>query len=264
MIPTFFNILQESEAQLVKKENISKCNKPNQKQLNRNRYQALFNKRLGVRKPTLLKKNKFPTSNRLACYKEECQRVFDLQNKVLSSQEILSTDDESSDGSGTDVEEMGKAVEDILSKNKTYTEISLEREEQERLELKKMFTSESDAGNSSQNQKKKVKSEEKTSRAHSNRILNIYRTFLKNGQQETRKETVRLPAVIDEYIKIRSLIESNTTSNGYPQYQIFPKSENTNSFTTDTKMLHNEEFINNDGKTKIRISSKSLQVTKNN
>lgn len=58
-------------------------------------------------------------------YKEECQRIFDLQNRVLSSCEVLSTDEgESSDEEdGSDIEEMGKNIEHMLANKKTSLQV---------------------------------------------------------------------------------------------------------------------------------------------
>lgn len=59
-------------------------------------------------------------------YKEECQRIFDLQNRVLASAEVLSTDEgESSDEDSSDIEEMGKNIENMLSNKKTSTQVLL-------------------------------------------------------------------------------------------------------------------------------------------
>lgn len=59
-------------------------------------------------------------------YKEECQRIFDLQNRVLSSHELLSTDEgESFDEEDcSDIEEMGKNIENMLSNKKTSTQVN--------------------------------------------------------------------------------------------------------------------------------------------
>ncbi|VDP93332.1 unnamed protein product [Echinostoma caproni] len=57
---------------------------------------------------------KFARGNRLSmgeqvrCYKEECQRIFDLQNRVLSNPELLSSDEEVS--SEEDEDETGEAT----------------------------------------------------------------------------------------------------------------------------------------------------------
>lgn len=60
-------------------------------------------------------------------YKEECQRIFDLQNRVLSSHELLSTDEgESFDEEDcSDIEEMGKNIENMLSNKKTSTQVNI-------------------------------------------------------------------------------------------------------------------------------------------
>lgn len=58
-------------------------------------------------------------------YKEECQRIFDLQNRVLASAEVLSTDEGSSEeeDNDSDMEEKGKYIENILANKKTSTQV---------------------------------------------------------------------------------------------------------------------------------------------
>lgn len=57
-------------------------------------------------------------------YKEECQRIFELQNRVLSSTEVLSTDEaESSASEESDLEEMGKNLENMLANKKTTEQV---------------------------------------------------------------------------------------------------------------------------------------------
>lgn len=57
---------------------------------------------------------KFARGNRLSmgeqvrCYREECQRIFDLQNRVLSNPELLSSDEEVS--SEEDEDEAGESA----------------------------------------------------------------------------------------------------------------------------------------------------------
>lgn len=62
----------------------------------------------------------------LARYKEECQRIFDLQNRVLASEEVLSTDEGSSEeeDNDSDMEEKGKYIENILANKKTTSQVS--------------------------------------------------------------------------------------------------------------------------------------------
>ena len=58
-------------------------------------------------------------------YKEECQRIFDLQNRVLASEEVLSTDEGSSEEeeNDSDMEEKGKYIENILANKKTTSQV---------------------------------------------------------------------------------------------------------------------------------------------
>ncbi|KAH1004133.1 transcription initiation factor TFIID subunit 1 isoform X2 [Dendroctonus ponderosae] len=143
--------------------------------------------------------NRFSIAEHQERYKEECQRIFDLQNRVLASEEVLSTDEgeSSEDESDEDIEEMGKNIENMLANKKTSTQLSLEREEQERQELRKMIME----GDKERKEKKKDEDESQ----EQGRILKIMRTFKNtDGKEYTRVEYVRKPAVIDAYVKIRT------------------------------------------------------------
>uniref|UniRef100_T1HCU3 Transcription initiation factor TFIID subunit 1 n=2 Tax=Rhodnius prolixus TaxID=13249 RepID=T1HCU3_RHOPR len=156
--------------------------------------------------------NRFSIAEHQERYKEECQRIFDLQNRVLSSCEVLSTDEgESSDEDSSDIEEMGKNIENMLANKKTSTQLSLEKEEQERQELRKLLMKENNSEQDPRKGKEKKKDEEENSavnnfnNSQAGRVLKIYRTFRDaEGKEYTRTEVVRKPAVIDTYIKIRS------------------------------------------------------------
>ena len=154
--------------------------------------------------------NRFSIAEHQERYKEECQRVFDLQNRVLTSEEVLSTDEgESSEEELSDIEEMGKNIENMLANKKTSSQLSREREEQERRELQKMILGEG----SSSAKKDKLRPDEEDSSSQpplagagqAGRVLKIYRTF-KNaeGKEYTRVELVRKPAIIDTYVRIRT------------------------------------------------------------
>ncbi|XP_050421868.1 transcription initiation factor TFIID subunit 1-like [Adelges cooleyi] len=153
--------------------------------------------------------NRFSIAEHQERYKEECQRIFDLQNRVLSSHEVLSTDEgESLDEEDcSDIEEMGKNIENMLSNKKTSTQLSLEKEEQERHELRKMIMGEH-SDEMRKREKKKLDDEDSmqfSTTGQPGRILRIYRTFQgADGKEFTRTEVVRKPAVIDAYVKIRS------------------------------------------------------------
>nr|XP_023018958.1 transcription initiation factor TFIID subunit 1-like [Leptinotarsa decemlineata] len=125
-------------------------------------------------------------------YKKECQRIFDLQNRVLACADVLSTDEgESSE----DIEEMGKKIEDMLINKKTST-----REEYERQELRKIMESDKERPED----KKKFKEVNYGQRYPQGRVLRIVRTLkTPEGEVYHRQEIVRNQAVIDFYVKIR-------------------------------------------------------------
>jgi transcription initiation factor TFIID subunit 1 len=87
--------------------------------------------------------NRFSIAEHQERYKEECQHIFNLQNRVLASTEVLSTDDEdeSTASEESDLEEMGKNLENMLANKKTSSQVQKEREEMERQELLKLIES---------------------------------------------------------------------------------------------------------------------------
>lgn len=151
--------------------------------------------------------NRFSIVEHQECYKEVCQRIFDLQNCVLLSDEVLSSDEgERSEEDSSDIEKMGKNIENMLSNKKTSTQLSLEPEEQQRQELRKMLMGE-EHEKKSKDKKKEDDDDCPVNNFNSQpgRVLKIYRTFRDSeGEEFTRVETVRKPAVIDAYIKIKN------------------------------------------------------------
>lgn len=165
--------------------------------------------------------NRFSIAEHQERYKEECQRIFDLQNRVLSSNEVLSTDEDSSSEDDSDIEEMGKNIENMLSNKKTSSQLSHEREEAERRELQKLIMGEDSCAGDDKKKKEKDgkqksdKDDDNASMAslrsnENGRILKIFRTFRNNkGREYVRIETVRKPAVIDTYVRIRTTKDPN-------------------------------------------------------
>lgn len=153
--------------------------------------------------------NRFSIAEHQERYKEECQRIFELQNRVLSSKEELSTDEDESEEDDSDIEEMGKNIESMLANKKTSHQINKEREEQERRELKKLILGEESSQGDSKKRKGDPREDDIDDIASLNssagRILKIYRTFKNaDGKEYVRIETVRKPAVIDTYVRIRT------------------------------------------------------------
>nr|XP_054586584.1 transcription initiation factor TFIID subunit 1 isoform X8 [Nothobranchius furzeri] len=165
--------------------------------------------------------SRFSVAEHQERYKEECQRIFDLQNKVLESTEVLSTDTDSSSAEDSDFEEMGKNIENMLQNKKTSSQLSREREEQERKELQRMLMGEeSDRDNKGRKDRRKGLSSSLSTSSHKDddtssvtslnssatgRRLKIYRTFRdEDGKEYVRCETVRKASVIDAYTRIRT------------------------------------------------------------
>nr|XP_046912926.1 transcription initiation factor TFIID subunit 1-like isoform X2 [Dermatophagoides farinae] len=163
--------------------------------------------------------NRFSIAEHQERYKEECQRIFDLQNRVLASTEDLSTDeDESEEEEDSEIEELGKNIESMLANKKTINQISRDREEEERRELKKLMLREESSNQGMSGDSKKRKNDSNAddndnndenalmfSSSSTGRILKIYRTFTDSeGKEYVRIETVRKPAVIDTYVHIRT------------------------------------------------------------
>nr|XP_015206924.1 PREDICTED: transcription initiation factor TFIID subunit 1 isoform X2 [Lepisosteus oculatus] len=168
--------------------------------------------------------SRFSVAEHQERYKEECQRIFDLQNKVLESTEVLSTDTDSSSAEDSDFEEMGKNIENMLQNKKTSSQLSREREEQERKELQRMLLGEDSGPDRDKNRKdrrdRKGCSSALSTSSHKDddassvtslnssatgRRLKIYRTFRdEDGKEYVRCETVRKPSVIDAYTRIRT------------------------------------------------------------
>lgn len=150
--------------------------------------------------------NRFSIAEHQERYKEDCQRVFELQNRILSSIEELSTDEDESEEDDSDIDEMGKNIENMLSNKKTSQQLSHEKEEAERRELQKLILGE-DSNQGDEKRKKKIGDDDDESMSMSSsigRILKIYRTFKNDdGKEYVSIEIVRKPAIIDTYVRIR-------------------------------------------------------------
>jgi transcription initiation factor TFIID subunit 1 len=126
-----------------------------------------------------------------------------FENRVLGSNEILSSDEaSSSDEDHSDIEDMSQNLEKMLTNKKTSSQLTREREEQERKELRKMLME--DPKNKKAGASQPQNEESQPEPPHTGRKLKITRTFRKaNGDLFTRVEIVRNPSVIDAYVKIR-------------------------------------------------------------
>ncbi|UJR26734.1 hypothetical protein I4U23_008049 [Adineta vaga] len=110
-------------------------------------------------------------------YKEDCRKIFEGQNKTLSSNHLTSTDNETSGDEDSDVDEMTKNLESMLEPTVSKQSIDMK----------------SHANNTD------------TTKKSSNRVLRIIRTYVDdNGREHQRVETVRKPMVVEAYSKIRT------------------------------------------------------------
>ncbi|GIX95370.1 transcription initiation factor TFIID subunit 1 [Caerostris extrusa] len=154
--------------------------------------------------------SKFARGNRV----QHCRTSGEIQGRiVLASKEVLSTDEDSSSDDDSDIEEMGKNIESMLTSKKTSSQLSHEREEAERRELQKLILGEDSVieEKKTKREKDKIKIDKEddsaslgsTGSSSNDRILKIHRTFKNpDGKEFVRIETVRKPAVIDTYTRI--------------------------------------------------------------
>ncbi|CAF4212142.1 unnamed protein product [Rotaria sp. Silwood2] len=110
-------------------------------------------------------------------YKEDCRKIFEIQNKSLASNHLTSTDNETSGDEDSDVDEMRKNLESMLeptvSKQSNETKPNVDALD--------------------------------TAKKTGSRVLKIVRTYLDdNGREYQRVEYVRKPMVVEAYSKIRT------------------------------------------------------------
>lgn len=163
--------------------------------------------------------NRYSAAEQQEKYRDDCQRLFELQNRVLSSGEILSTDEESSEEEeDSDLEELGRNLDSFIQSKKSSKELLFEREEEERKELKKLLNQE-EAQNIIQQKKKRGKVGKKKNAAVEEpvdegiaqpvRKLKIVRTFRDaDGRDFDRTEYVSRAPLIEAYVRIRTTTDS--------------------------------------------------------
>merc|ERR1719354_807772 len=148
--------------------------------------------------------NRYSIAEHQERYREDCQRIFEVQNKVLASDEVLSSDEgETSSEEEEDEAEMAKIsadIENMLSNKKTTKQYLNEREEIERKRLQKLMNEKGP-----DYKKKKKDDDSDVGGNDSGQVLRITRTY-KDGQGAvyTRTELVHNPLVMDTYCKVRT------------------------------------------------------------
>ena len=152
--------------------------------------------------------NRFSIAEHQERYREDCQRIFDVQNRVLASAEVLSSDEaessEDDDDKDEDLYEMGKSLESLLSNKKSSSQIMREREEKERKKLHSMIHSSKTDATPAGSKKDEAKDKDKEEDDGPPKVLRITRTIRDpNGKVYTLSEVVRKPLVIETYLRVR-------------------------------------------------------------
>merc|ERR1712203_821143 len=87
--------------------------------------------------------NRFSIAEHQERYREDCQRIFELQNKALASDEILSSDEDETSSEeeeeDEDLDELGRNLEKMVQNKTTSSQFQREREEAERKKLQKVM-----------------------------------------------------------------------------------------------------------------------------
>ena len=144
-------------------------------------------------------------------YRKDCQRIFDIQNKVLTSQEVISTDEDSSSGSETEME-LARDLENIMSDSSSLPNPKPLSSNSK--DVLSGFTGRTSSSRQTEHRRKPSFISDKTPTQDSDeesvasnqsvvgRRLLIKRTYRKDGKEFVRQEIVKNAAVIDAYVKI--------------------------------------------------------------
>merc|ERR1712106_1281586 len=134
--------------------------------------------------------NRFSIAEHQETYREDCQRIFEVQNKVLASDEILTSDEEESSSEeeeeDEDLDELGKNLENMVQNKKTSTQFQREREETERRKLQKVMME--------SKQERKLKEEsgmkDDDGTIEANQVLRITRNFKMHKERNIQEQNL--------------------------------------------------------------------------
>ncbi|CAF1124806.1 unnamed protein product [Didymodactylos carnosus] len=138
-------------------------------------------------------------------YKDECRRIFELQNRCLSANHLTSTDSESSGDEDSEVDEMRKNLESMLQPKNASTSNSSTTAATDVFStalhnLNVDMTNMTDDDRTKQRRDK----DDGTNRKSNSRVLKIIRTFRDEHNREYQSvELVKKPMVIEAYTRIR-------------------------------------------------------------
>ncbi|XP_043849865.1 transcription initiation factor TFIID subunit 1-like [Dromiciops gliroides] len=144
-------------------------------------------------------------------FQQEVQNIFDLQNRVLASTDVLSTDtDSSTSGEENDdmIDKMCHEVENLLEGKTNPQKLQREKEKQEYQELQQMILG--GVGGACLQEEGKTKKQDGGSSTSPPGHLLIHRTYVdENGKEYVRTEIVQDPAVIKAYLHVRTTKDEN-------------------------------------------------------
>ncbi|XP_036599586.1 transcription initiation factor TFIID subunit 1-like [Trichosurus vulpecula] len=139
-------------------------------------------------------------------FQQEVQRIFDLQNRVLASTDVLSTDTDSSSSDEENdhvMDTMCRQIEDLLDRKTDPQKLKREKEKQEYLELKQFLLR--GEGGAHLQEKGKTEKQDGSLATSSPVSLFIHRTYVdESGKEYVRSEIVQDPAVIKVYVHVKT------------------------------------------------------------
>ncbi|XP_065190693.1 LOW QUALITY PROTEIN: transcription initiation factor TFIID subunit 1-like [Sycon ciliatum] len=181
----------------------------------------------GMKNSKFARGSRFSMAEHQERYREDCQRIFDIQNRVLASEEVLSTDEgSSSEDEGKNLDKLASGLDNFLTSSKTTSQLTFEQEEMERRKLHDLLDKEKDDKNGKDKDGKADKSKstksspnkqdgDDTTSLASNDEQHAWqnvsgkkppsshsRTFQENDKLFVRTEIVTHPEVIEAYLRV--------------------------------------------------------------
>ncbi|XP_072463902.1 transcription initiation factor TFIID subunit 1-like [Notamacropus eugenii] len=139
-------------------------------------------------------------------FEQEVQTIFDLQNRVLSSTDVLSTDTDSSTSDEENkhmMDSMCRDIEDLLEGKTNPQKLKRQKEKRECRELQQLMLRRD--GGAHLPEKGKTEKQDRGSATSNPVTLVIHRTYVdESGKEYVRSEIVREPAVIKAYIHVKT------------------------------------------------------------
>ncbi|KAF0992521.1 hypothetical protein HZS_5209, partial [Henneguya salminicola] len=144
---------------------------------------------------------KFSNIENIDKYREECQAIFELQNRCLGSCQEFSSDEEEMEEDDSDIDELTKDLESMLNNKREAQAYHVDEEEHGRLDLLKLLGENKSLIDEEDNVVNGTISVNVLPENKVNRLL-IHRTFLEGQDKFVRTEVVTDPRIISAYLRI--------------------------------------------------------------